>query len=110
MTPAPRTIDGADVLYSTPIDDRHCPTGACRHFVAGVLQGPAAGLAICRYANDAGFYLLYCDAAWNCVTDTWHATLDKALAQAEAEYAGTAATWRRHEAPCASDEATRHGE
>ena len=95
MACAPGEIDGAAVVLFTTIDERHRPTGACRHFVAGELAGPAAGLAICRYENDDSFYLFGCDAGWRVVTDTLHATIEEAKAQAEFEYEGVTATWRR---------------
>ena len=93
MEPVPRSIDGAGVICWTPIDSRHRFTGNCRQIVAGDLQGPIAGLAVCRYDGDDSFYLFGCDSAWNCVTDTCHLTLDEAFAQAEFEYAGTSQTW-----------------
>jgi len=51
----------------------------------------ASGLAICRYDNGPGFYLFYCDDAWNEIADTWRETLEAAMAQAEFEY--TADRW-----------------
>jgi hypothetical protein len=54
---------------------------------------PAAALAVVQYPSDAGYYLLYLDVAGNEVTDTWHASLDDALSQAEHEYAGIGARW-----------------
>ena len=96
MQAAPHTLGGAAVICFTPIDDRHRHTGNCRQIVAGVLQGPAAGLAICRNEDEDCFYLFGCDASWNNVTDTWHQTLDEALEQAEFEYEGVCKTWQRH--------------
>lgn len=96
MVEAPRVVGGAKVICFTPIDGRHQPTGGCRQIVAGILQGPAAGLAICQYEGEKCFYLFGCDADWNSVTDTWHETLDEALRQAEFEYVGTSKTWQKH--------------
>ena len=70
---------------------------ACRHIVAGELQGPVAGLAICKYEADAGYYLLYCDPEWNPITDTRHDTVEDAKHQAETEYAGVSSTWQHLE-------------
>ena len=97
MRPIPRTINDANVVCFTPIDRRHRPTGACRHTVDGVPQPPFAALAVCRYGDDGGYYLLYCDEEWNAVTDTWHATVEDAIAQAEFEFEGTSATWEQRE-------------
>ena len=83
------------VIYSTPIDARHRFTGNCKQVVAGVVQDPMAALAIGQYEGEDCFYLFGCDISWNCVTDTWHPTLDEALAQAEFEYAGVSQTWQK---------------
>ncbi|MBL9085292.1 MAG: hypothetical protein JNK76_26035 [Planctomycetales bacterium] len=94
MKPYPAQIDGADVVCFTPIDERHRHTGNCRHNVRGELQGPAAGVAICRYAGDSGYYLFGCDETWATITDTYHDTLEEAQRQAEFEYEGVAGTWQ----------------
>lgn len=93
MQPAPTNIGGATVLRWTVIDDRHVPTGGCRHVVGGELLGPAAGLAVCRYEGEENVYLFGCDASWSPVTDTWHLTVEEAMEQAEHEYTGVSATW-----------------
>lgn len=89
----PERIDGAHVLRWSVTDERHRPTGNCRHVVFGELKGPWAGLVICRYENEKACYLFYCDARWNVVTDTWHETIEAALKQAEFEYEGVSLTW-----------------
>jgi hypothetical protein len=94
MTP-PNLIGGALVIHWSLIDERHHPTGACQHVVAGSLRGPASGLAICQNERDGSYYLFGCDAAWHPVTDTWHETLEEALEQAELEYEGVGQTWSR---------------
>jgi hypothetical protein len=96
MDPAPRTIGDAQVIAYTIIDARHRATGNTLHTVRGAAFGPAAGLAICRYPGEDGFYLFYCDSAWEPVTDTWHETLDDAEQQAEFEYESTQRTWQQH--------------
>ena len=92
MKEPPKLIGGARVLRWSEFDDRHRPTGSCRQIVAGVLQGPAAGLAICQYEGETAFYLFGCDAEWNTVSDTSHESLKDALEQAEFEYAGVSRT------------------
>jgi hypothetical protein len=91
----PNEIDGATVILYSPIDERHRPTGNCKQILAGVLVGPAAGLAICRYDGNEGFYLFGCDANWNSVTDTLHVSVEEAKAQAEFEYEGVGNTWQK---------------
>lgn len=76
----------------SPIDNRHRPTGNCRHIVPSVVEGAAGGLAIGRYAGETAYYLFGCDAEWNTLTDTWHETLEDALSQAEPEYEGVSQT------------------
>ncbi|MHC4178266.1 MAG: hypothetical protein ACYSWU_12215 [Planctomycetota bacterium] len=92
MGPPPE-LDAAAVLYWTPIDNRHRPTGKCRHYVGGELLRSVAGLAIVKYAGEEGYYLLYCDPDWNSLTDTWHESLEKAYGQAAFEFEGVADTW-----------------
>jgi hypothetical protein len=96
MKSAPRSIGGAKVICFTPIDSRHRHTGNCRQIVAGVLQGAAAGLAICQYEGQDGYYLFGCNAEWDSVTDTWHQTLEEAKEQAEFEYEGVSETWAHY--------------
>lgn len=93
MKHPPKIIDGACLVRWSAIDDRHRPTGNCRQIVAGILQGSAAGLAICQYEGETAYYLFGCDSEWNPVNDTWHETLEGALKQAEFEYEGVSTTW-----------------
>lgn len=97
MRPAPREIGGARVISYSPIDKRHHHTGNCRQIVAGVLQGPMAGLAICQYPGEDSYFLFGCDTEWQSITDTWHQTLEQAKQQAEFEYEGVSSTWQKHE-------------
>ncbi|MFI5456807.1 MAG: hypothetical protein ACHRXM_15275 [Isosphaerales bacterium] len=95
MGAAPKQIGGATVVLFSLIDERHRYTGNCRQIVASVLEGPAAGLAICQYGGEDSFYLFGCDEHWSSITDTWHRTIEEAMGQAEFEYQGVAATWQR---------------
>ena len=89
----PSKVGGARVVLYSVLDQRHRPTGACRHVVDGEPQAPFAGLAICQYESEEAYYLFYCDEDWNAVTDTWHQSLAEAREQAEFEYEGVRATW-----------------
>jgi hypothetical protein len=93
MRNCPEIVGGARVVCYTPIDHRHRYTGNTRQVVAGVLLGPANGLAICQYDGESAFYLFGCDADWNSLSDTWHETLEDAKEQAEFEYEETSQTW-----------------
>jgi hypothetical protein len=97
MKAAPNIVGGNAVLAYSPIDHRHRPTGGCRQIVAGVLQGPAAGLAICQCNGGNDVYLFGCDEDWQTKTDTWHESIKAAMVQAEFEYEGVSKTWLNHE-------------
>lgn len=93
MKSAPNTIDGLPVVCFSAIDARHTHTGHATQIVAGVVQGAAAGIAICR--DEHGHYYVFgCDENWQTITDTWHQTLGDARSQAEFEYAGVSETWQ----------------
>ena len=81
------------VFCYTRLDDRHRATGRTRHYVNGSLAPAIAGLAIAQYPGDSEFYLLYCDANWQPITDTCHSTLAAAQHQAEFEFAGVSGSW-----------------
>ena len=46
----------------------------------------AVRVRIARYANDPGFYLLYFDANGDEMTDTYHDSIEDAMAQADFEF------------------------
>jgi hypothetical protein len=52
-----RNIGGGRVICQTPIDVRHWFARACKQIVGGELLGLSAGLVICQYPEQAGFYL-----------------------------------------------------
>lgn len=83
--PVPALIDGAQVLRVAEIGDL-APIGRTRHTVAGTVVDGFAALAIARYDGGDGAYLFYCDAEWNCVTDTYHSDIAAAIEQAEFEF------------------------
>lgn len=85
MTDLPQFIDGARVIRVADIRGA-TPTGGTRHCVGGQLVEYFAGLAIAQYDSASGVYLFYCDAAWNCVTDTFHDDVADAVDQAEFEF------------------------
>jgi hypothetical protein len=95
MESAPREIGGLPVLWFSPIDGRHRPTGKCRHVSPEGLVGPAKGLVICGRPGES-VYLHSCDENWVPQTDTWHETMEEARWQAEFEYEGVSATWQQH--------------
>ena len=84
----PHEIDGARVLKYAVVTRNVEPTGATRHVGRGVVLGPAAALAIARYSDDPGCYLFYLDGDNAVTTDTYHESLEGAIAQAGFEYRG----------------------
>jgi hypothetical protein len=85
VKPVPPVIDGAQVLKIADLSQAR-PTHATRHVVKGQEVGDFAGLALARYDEQSGVYLFYCDRNWKTVTDTYHETLELAIAQAEFEF------------------------
>ena len=104
MSRPPDHLSNAQVLFYTPIDSRHLPTGVAPHSVHGHELGPVAGLALCRYETDPNVYLFYCSPEWQVITETCHHSLQDARRQAEAEYKGVGATWT----PLPGSQSKRH--
>jgi hypothetical protein len=50
-------------------------------------------LRIAQYPSDPGFYLLYCDGDGREMTDTYHDSLEEAMAQAEWEFETKEGEW-----------------
>ena len=82
--------DGYHLVAWTFVGERQRPTGRAVHIVFGRRAGPAAGLAICTFDQDrgGGFYLFSCNEDWEIESDTYHESLEAALAQAAREYEG----------------------
>jgi hypothetical protein len=93
MSEIPKIIGGARTLFYTLIDHRHLATGNTKHIVSGQLVTKISGLAICKYANDHGFYLFGCDENWNSITETYHDSIEEAKDQAAFEYINSVETW-----------------
>jgi hypothetical protein len=89
----PLYIDGAKTLFYTILDNKHLKTGKTKHIVDGNQVESIYGLSICKYENDPGFYLFYCDENWDVITDTYHESVEEAKEQAEFEYINSIATW-----------------
>jgi hypothetical protein len=85
MSETPKIIDGARVLRVADLSLVE-PTGATRHVVGDIEVNDFVALAVARYDSEPGVYLLYCDADWNAVTDTYHESVEAAIAQARLEF------------------------
>lgn len=95
ILPVPSRIGNADVIMWAIISDELRTTGSTKHLIGGQLEAEFTALAICRYPNENGCYLFYCNSDWEAVTDTFHARLEDALEQAEFEYEGIGTSWTR---------------
>jgi hypothetical protein len=77
----------ARVLLGT----NHAPTGGAQHAIGGSPMPTPQELRILK--ADEGFYLLYCNAEGEPMTDTFHLALDDAFDQAEFEFRVDRADW-----------------
>ena len=94
----PKTLDSAVVLRYARVTHDVRATGNTRHLrgglpvdgelVGGELIPPARALAIGRYPDEHNVYLFGLDENGQVQSDTWHETVEDALAQAAYEYEG----------------------
>ena len=84
MNTPPSHLDGAEVLRFAILS--RAQHSVAVHAVDRVAVAPVAALAICRYAEEAGCYLFYCDSEWAVLTDTLHDSIDGAANQAGFEF------------------------
>ena len=69
------------------------PTRKTKHYEGSKeLQQPYK-LQIVQYEQDTGFYLFYLDYGDELITDTYHMSVEDAMAQAEWEYNVTKDEW-----------------
>ena len=92
---APKRIDGANLQLLNVLTDEHNPTGFTTHYAEGFEF--LDRLAICKYEQDPGYYLFYCDSKWEVLNDTYHDSKEIAIKQAELEFRGTEETWFKEE-------------
>lgn len=90
----PTIVGALPVVLYTRIDERHRPTIDCRHILrSSGISGPAWGVAICKSNDIVGYSVFRCEDDWYPIDDSWHATLEGAVRQAELEYHGLADSW-----------------
>jgi len=82
------------LLRRIVLGPQHRPTGRTRHFYGRVELPLPSELRIVQYSGDPGFYLLYCDELGNELTDTYHDTLEEAMAQADWEFGVKPDEWQ----------------
>lgn len=95
--------DASPAWYARIPDVRR--TATTTHFVGGQAVRDIASLMIVQIDGDPGHYLIYLDSAGMEVTDTWHESAERAMAQAEFEFGVREGEWRRcpRDAPSETD-------
>lgn len=88
------------VLAVVVLGPEHAPTGFTRHVglhADGTQEEirPPSRLRIVRYEGDAGVLLLYEDDSGDWLSDTYHETVEDAMAQAELEFTVRPEAWAR---------------
>jgi hypothetical protein len=78
----------------------HSPTGFTTHRRDGEILPKPASLAIVQIDPDPGFYVLYLDEQGLEMADTYHTDLDRAFAQAAAEFNVDRSDWTLRQAGC----------
>ena len=81
------------VLRRIRLSPQHGPTGNTRHVRGGQPLPPPHELKVVQYPEDEGFYLLHFDARGEELTDTYHESIEDALAQADWEFNVRADEW-----------------
>lgn len=76
----------------------HQPTGRTKHYHGNQLVPVPVELRIVQYNSDPGFYLLYCDDSGSEMADTYHASIQAAMAQANWEFNVEDRNWEEIEA------------
>lgn len=71
----------------------HVPTGRTRHYVGLTPVPPPKSLQIIRYADSDGMYLIHFDSHGEELTDTFHESLEDAMAQAMWEFSVDPGEW-----------------
>ena len=86
-------MSGYVILRRVRLSPRHRPTGRTQHHHGGVPIPPPSQLVIAQLPPDQGYYLLYLDLQGRELTDTYHETLDRAMAQAQWEFSVEPGEW-----------------
>lgn len=86
------------ILRRTTLKPEHKPTGRTQHFHGTEELPTPTMLKVARYADDEGYYLFYCDDSGEEFTDTYHESLEEALAQAEWEFGVKPSEWKIEDA------------
>ena len=83
------------VLMKVRLGMENTSTKRTRHYRDNIELPAPLLLSIVKYENDEGYYLLYLDSDGNELTDTYHASVEGAMAQAEFEFRVRPDQWER---------------
>lgn len=87
-------MSGYSIIAYVRLTENHHQTGKTRHFIQGSLMNIPSALRIIQYDEGSGYFLLYFDESGKELTDTFHDSLEKALAQAEMEFEVQSDEWQ----------------
>jgi hypothetical protein len=92
------------ILKSVNLSTHHQPTGNTKHYkivsrdLKERVELPAPSkLLIAQFPGDSGYYLLYLDEYGEELTDTYHESVEKAIAQAKFEFNILPEEWENRE-------------
>jgi hypothetical protein len=102
----PPVIDHAQLLQYAILDESVGYSGRTLLLVNENEIGRVPCLAVCRDARSEGVLLFHCDAGWDVLGCSAHASVDLAKARAERIYPGLSALWI--EARVTAEEAERY--
>jgi hypothetical protein len=74
------------ILRRIYLSDKNQSTGKTCHYQGNKVLSDFVELQIVRFHDDSGYYLFYCDETGAEITDTYHDSIEEALAQAEWEF------------------------
>jgi hypothetical protein len=80
-------------LFTTTLKEQHAASGFTRHYVGSQLAPVPTFLALAQFTPEEGVYLLYLDHNNEEITDTLHADVAAAMAQAHAEFGVKESDW-----------------
>jgi hypothetical protein len=94
IEPPPPSLASARVLEYARVDEGVAYTGKNPVYVAGRLLGPVPRLALARKLASDGILLLHCDAQWDVLARSGHASIEAAKRHAEQMYTGVESAWK----------------
>ena len=70
-------------------------TGKTKHYSGNTELPKPDFLQLVKYDDDTGYYLFYLDSNKECMTDTYHETIENAIDQALWEFGVKANDWEQ---------------